>query len=285
MKTSLLLDQDLTDLEEYSYMVIKGYINIHCNRWIPSSIVVLIGKFIDAYNIAFISACSRNDVKMVNDFISIIPDKINIDDENIHGITPVCVAASLNNNFELMRLLIKNGADINKQCGINGDTALCIACQCGNKLSVDLLLMLPCSDANIVRTKDNATPIMIATENGYLDIVDVLLKSGADPFHRNKSGQNAFILAVIKGDLSIVTLIHKHVCKMNTDIQKKILLNLADNTNKTALHYGCINGDYNVMKYLIQNTNIDRYKKDDKGRIPINYASINGDKNIVSLFL
>ena len=61
--------------------------------------------------------------------------------------------------------------------------------------NVDLVekMILKKADIN-VSLADNFSPLMIAGMKGYKEIVQVLLKAGADPMAKNASGQTAYLL-------------------------------------------------------------------------------------------
>merc|ERR1712228_695846 len=116
------------------------------------------------------------------------------------GCTPLWIAASRGNS-QCMEPLINYGADLNKPDRSQGATPLFVACQNGKKVSVDKLL---------------------AANNGHNGIVDVLLKSGADPMQANTTGLNALGCAAMQGHDEIVKLAYQHL--LNVKIRKRLLI-------------------------------------------------------------
>jgi ankyrin repeat protein len=48
------------------------------------------------------------------------------------------------------------------------------------------------------------SPLMVAAYNRHLEVVKLLLSSGADIHHKDKSGETAWHCAAFKGDLEVV---------------------------------------------------------------------------------
>lgn len=57
------------------------------------------------------------------------------------------------------------------------------------------------------------TPLMFASENGHLDVVKLLLNSGAKVNMENFYGSSALSLATIKRHLDVVDLLKRHGAK------------------------------------------------------------------------
>ncbi len=83
-----------------------------------------------------------------------------------------------------------------------GFTALHHACRQGLTLTVGRLLSTGKFDVNVT-TREGSTPIIHAASNGHVDIVRLLLQSGADPYLRNWYG-NALHCAVESGRVDVV---------------------------------------------------------------------------------
>lgn len=82
-----------------------------------------------------------------------------------------------------IKTIIENGFAINSffKLGRERTTALAYAAHIGKTRAVKMLLSLG-ADVHI----GNDTPLMLASRNGYFEIVEILLKNGADP-HANKA--------------------------------------------------------------------------------------------------
>ena len=91
------------------------------------------------------------------------------------------------------RLLLDQGANIDAQTS-SGDTALIVAGW--NTQNLDLIRLLVERDANVDIPNNNGdTPVMDAAYLGKVDILEFLLKSGADSTLKNRRGQTAMDLA------------------------------------------------------------------------------------------
>ncbi len=122
------------------------------------------------------------------------------------GYAPLHEAAEANHP-EIMKLLIKEGADLNIQSK-HHVTPLHIA---SNQNHPEIVRILIDSGANLnVVTLKNVTPLMYSSEYNHIDIVKMLLKAGADPnIVINANGATALHLAVINGHDVIIRLLLK----------------------------------------------------------------------------
>jgi ankyrin repeat protein len=99
-----------------------------------------------------------------------------------------------NNNYDLINcansgnvsmetfnaMLYHPTIDVNRQ-DMYGHTALTRACWYGRDEMVDLLLKHPCIDVNF-QNRNGDTALMFASCTIFLNIVQTLIKHGADPF-------------------------------------------------------------------------------------------------------
>lgn len=129
--------------------------------------------------------------------------------------------ACLNHKYELVKELIKNGLDINKQ-DVDGQTALYLA---KNSEIIEILLaagadpnlqekyagytalmdtlIWPCkkkfiqlvniTDPNI-KTIFGYTALMLASRNNDLEAIELLINAGADPYILNNEGEDFYDL-------------------------------------------------------------------------------------------
>jgi ankyrin repeat protein len=111
-------------------------------------------------------AGERNEVA---DFL--ISQGASLNEYNNMGCPPVTVAT----RFDMVRLLVSRGADVNGAMSGNGRTRLHIACMTG-KLDVVKFLVANGADVN-VKTHGGQTPLSIAEERGHTEIVAILTKA------------------------------------------------------------------------------------------------------------
>jgi ankyrin repeat protein len=97
---------------------------------------------------------------------------------NHYGVTPL-MEASRTGNAGVMDLLIKAGADP-KRTHPEGETTLMAAARSGSIPAVGLLLDHGV-DVNATDTYQHESALMWASEEDHLDVVDALLKAGANP--------------------------------------------------------------------------------------------------------
>lgn len=67
-------------------------------------------------------------------------------------------------------------------------------------------------DANHL-DKDGVSPLMYAATRGQVEICRILLEAGADPFLKNRQGQNALALARLAGHRAVETVLFEAVSK------------------------------------------------------------------------
>jgi ankyrin repeat protein len=97
---------------------------------------------------------------------------------NSFGVTPLLQAARYGDTAT-MTILLNGGADIAKAVR-EGETPLMAAARAGSASAVKLLIDHG-ADVNATESLWDETALMWATAEGHLDIVDTLLKAGADP--------------------------------------------------------------------------------------------------------
>ncbi len=111
--------------------------------------------------------------------------------------------AAQNGDIATVRALIKQKADVNAAQG-DGSTALHWAAQ---KDDVELAKTLLAAGASVkARTRLNsATPLFMAAHNGNAAMIDLLLKSGADPNDVDDHGTTALMMAAAAGNPDAVS--------------------------------------------------------------------------------
>ncbi|XP_057335583.1 putative ankyrin repeat protein RF_0381 isoform X1 [Microplitis mediator] len=117
-------------------------------------------------------ACDKKNIKIIEILIAAGADATETFDINnsLH-------CAIIQNNYERIENLAKNGADINNTVYFN-KSPLILAVEEGNKPVVELLIKNG-ADINFV-TEYGETAIVAAINNNYLELVEILIDAGAD---------------------------------------------------------------------------------------------------------
>jgi ankyrin repeat protein len=131
--------------------------------------------------------------------------RVDFDKGNNDGCTPLIWKAAAEGRFEILRLLIKKGADANAVDGSHGRTALSWGSRNGHLKVVQELLK---AGADVEKgSNKGSTPLIFAAENGHLDIVEELLLAGVDFDKGNNDGYTPLIWAAAKGRLEVSRLL------------------------------------------------------------------------------
>jgi ankyrin repeat protein len=120
-------------------------------------------------------ATHTSDVEIARALIAAGAD---VNAANHYGVTPL-LDASRTGDATMMAVLLKAGATPGK-AHPQGETPLMAAARAGSVPGVKLLLEQKV-DLNAAESVEQTTALMFAAAEGHVDVVDVLLKAGADP--------------------------------------------------------------------------------------------------------
>ncbi len=175
--------------------------------------------------------------------------------------------------------LLQTGIDVNITEEDRGATVLLIASSFKDYEDVVSYLISGGADVNF-RGKDGRTPLIWAAGNS-LETTKILLENGADVNANGNDGMTAFIQSTF-GILSK---------KVSTEVMDLLLENGADVNSAlisknaagwTALHFAVVNGDYDLVKYLLSNgANVNHTS--DEGSTALSLARQEKYKEIISL--
>ncbi|XP_078679759.1 uncharacterized protein LOC144915337 [Branchiostoma floridae x Branchiostoma belcheri] len=194
-----------------------------------------------------------------------------VDEKNHMDETALHLAAG-SGDVGMVKLLLEHDANISATDCL-GNTALHFAARNGNAKALHLLRRKENIDAE---GNDNLTALHLATWNGHADIVNNLLRYGADPNKKDKWGHTALHIAAREGYPSIAkdllhfkadvnvqadddySALHFAASENHTNVVEILLSSGAaiDDRDKfwdTALHSAANNGHARMMKTLIQN--------------------------------
>ncbi len=214
--------------------------------------------------------------------------------------------ATKKNNINMMKILIDAGADIDIK-NHKGNTALDMAVKEKQMQSIRLLLAYG-ADPNI---SGNITPLAKALRLENIEIVQLLLESGADVNRQNAFGWSVMHLAahqLEKGERTFYELLLKHNPNMNVQNYKKQTpfmiavkydtsrsianlikqgadINAEDENANTPLLYAAKHGNSDVVKLLINSgTDIDAKNRED-GSTALIYMVKSGESEMVDFLI
>lgn len=163
---------------------------------------------------SLIIACNYNYVDLAKLLISEGAD-INIIGKD--GSTALIAAGS--NSQELVEILISKGADIKAKM-INGTGVLtqCINGILMDRISIQLAEILLSKGADVdesatIGHTEGYTPLMTAARNNKLELVNFLIKNGANLNAKSKDGSTPLSLAVKKGHQDIINVLKSNGAK------------------------------------------------------------------------
>ena len=168
------------------------------------------------------------------------------------------IIAARNNDIETMKILLKDGMNINKT-NEYGNTALIIAAANGSLESVKFLITEG-AKINIINDLKITALIAAATKN-HTDVVDYLLKNGGNADEINNKD---FILSVASsnGDLKTV----------QTSLQNGANINYIDYYGNTALMNAVKKNDIDIIHYLVNKKADINIKSSIDGTTALMYA-------------
>ncbi|WP_353274418.1 ankyrin repeat domain-containing protein [Wolbachia endosymbiont (group B) of Hofmannophila pseudospretella] len=118
------------------------------------------------------------------------------------------------------------------------------------------------------------TLLMIAAENGHTNIVEILLKKGADVNKKDSYGPTALHLAAKNGHTNIVEIL----------VEKGADVNVRDHHANTVLYLATNNGHEGIVEILLEKgANVNG--KSSFGVVPLHLAASSGCESVVKVLL
>ncbi|KAK2558254.1 Ankyrin-1 [Acropora cervicornis] len=137
--------------------------------------------------------------------------------------------------------LIKRGVLIHMP-NKNKYTALHVAALNKKHLAAQLLVGFG-ADVTVIGGVSKETPLhMAAKVKGGEKVVDVLIKSGADPDTAKEDGERALHLAARCGNVDVVKLLLRE----DTEVARR------SKSGDTPIHFACHNGHYEIVRVLVE---------------------------------
>ncbi|XP_063925909.1 uncharacterized protein LOC135139554 [Zophobas morio] len=126
------------------------------------------------------------------------------------------------------------------------------------------------AEINSITEANHCTPLVLASSGGHKQIVDYLVKSGAEINRSDKEGFTPLYLAAQNGHEEIV----KYLVKFGAEIDR------CANSGRTPLYAACQNGHQKIVEYLVE-SGVEINRPDNEGFTPLYLASQNGYEEVV----
>ena len=172
--------------------------------------------------------------------------------------------AAARGSVDIARLLIDAGADVEAETGMGQGKAhpLHLAAEF-DRAAVAALLLEHGAKVDVRDSRSN-TALLIAAKSGYADVVEVLLRAGADPLAEEANYRDtAIYIAAMRGHLDVVKLI----------VSKGVDVNLRNSqTGETPLWVAAMESRVDVMEFLLS-SGADPNIADSSGKTPIKASS------------
>ena len=201
-----------------------------------------------------------------------------------NNLTPLCMA-SISGNFDIVKLLLDNKAEINKLCHNNNINALMAAALTGN-IELSELLILKGADINTQDIQGN-TALILAISKNYNNLAELLLQFNAKIDLINNAGETAISIAASNLNLRGTKLL-----LASTKLEEKLkLINLKNKLGSSILPRVIFNDntDIKLIKLLLDNgATLEKHHRDivnanfNKEIVDLleNYEDINTNLNI-----
>lgn len=222
----------------------------------------------DPKEVAFIHAINKNNYQKV---AGLIKEGVNPNLE-YSGNTALNIAIS-KNAFDVVNLLIKNGADINKPSENHGgirpiDAAI-------THSNPDIIRLLIANNVDFSGKNSKKSLIQEAIEKQKTEALQALLEAGIDPYQDLVKDTGPMALAIRYNSLNSLKILLKY-----KNIVKNINTELREENNQPLLHFAISKGNNEAVSALID-AGFNINKRDAKGQTPLHYAISQGNHEIV----
>ena len=213
-------------------------------------------------------AKSENTIKILTDH------RANIHHKDEHGVTPIIRASVLYktqySSINIIKALIKNGADINTQPTVHNTLIHKAVQNCDTELLQ--FLISNGADTNILNY-NHRTPLFLAIEKEFAEGIKLLIDNGTNINFKAGLGNTPLHFAARTNSRSIRMLI-----KSGADV------NSQNNFQETPLHYAATYGNVESIEILIENgANINA--KTSSLSIPLHNAALNNQYQALKILL
>jgi uncharacterized protein len=184
----------------------------------------------------------------------LLSKNININQKDKDDFTPLIWSLHSNEYFDIAKLLIKNGADVNYH-GANGVNPLRISMQLSEEdkaKDLEIFKYLIKEGANVTYVCHDCcdyTYLMFALENNKHKIAKYLIEIGADYEARDCNGCTAILHAAVKNNLELFKILHN--LGANMEVKTKYEATIVDVCYR--------NKSWDILEYLKNEKIIDSY--------------------------
>ncbi|XP_061175794.1 ankyrin-3-like [Saccostrea echinata] len=230
----------------------------------------------DKGSTAFYWAIRYEHTEIVQLLLNNSHKKVDIHKERKLGLVAPIVLASAYGNHEIVKLLLKHGA--NKDHVITGgQTPLHHACKEGHIKVVRQLLSYKADFRRQDEKGDCA--ILLAARYGHVNIVRILLNLGDDPTRRNNMGHDTWHYAINSNDLSLLkTLLEYGTAPTEREFQVS-----KDPSGRPHFFTAAAHGHVEKIKYLFQ-AGHDPNDRDNSGNTFLHYAASFNQSEVIRCF-
>jgi ankyrin repeat protein len=169
-------------------------------------------------------------------------------------------------------MLLERGCSIASKCAY-GYTALHQVAY--TPFSSLCSFLLDCGGNLDSLSRNGSTPLLIAAREGHVEVVETMLRYGADPNDGGDKGLTPLVLAASEGHLEVVELLLSFGADANLSLFE----------GRTALHEAVESAHIQVCASLIRLGNACINTKDESGESAVTLASRLGFDDIVELLL
>jgi ankyrin repeat protein len=226
------------------------------------------------------------------------------------GETALCVAAQQGKD-EVVNYLLKAGANTQKPSR-EGLTPFLAALFQGHQSTMEILMQDPKFNINKMNDESGLTPLAIAVSHKHFPAIDFLLERGVDVDGINFDETTPLSTACIQGDVEVVEKLLKHGANVNKTTKSgltpliqtcfsvsfnenaisvvKILLNAGANLNQPtftgdqAIHIACQNENLSLVKLLVDHGSEINSANQDKKR-PLEIAKESKNRELVDFLI
>jgi ankyrin repeat protein len=221
-----------------------------------------------------VGACIKKNLEVIKGIIELDSKLVNIKDKTT-GLYPILIASVLG-NVEIVKLLLRSGADVNVMYCKTKPLIHCI-CEVPNFNSFDVINVLLNAGVSIEQDYFGKTPLCTACGANNLNLVEYLVNMGAN-FNGFGVDRDDFLRTPIS-------------CTQSAAITKFLLdkgadPNIIDKNGKNVLHHNCSHFDnYEIVSVLIGYGKMDINKEDSEGYSSLWYSISEGYNDITKLLL